>query len=362
MISPETPLLPFESKLAGRKVMVTGHTGFTGGWLCAWLNEIGCTVAGIGLEPNTEPSLYASAALGGSVQSHIADIRQYAPVRDVIAAVKPEIIFHLAAQPLVSRSYDDPLESFAVNALGTAHVLEAARLTDSVKGVVCITTDKVYADQEWVWGYRETDRLGGKDPYSASKACAELVAACYRQTMAARGNGLGIAVARGGNIIGGGDWSRDRIVPDFFRSLAQQAPLTLRNPDAVRPWQHVLALVHGYMLLAAGLVSGDMGCAAEFNFGPSDAEVKSVRALVEALCAEWDSPDIRFGTPAFIETKFLQVDSAKARRTLGWRPPLAFEDTVQLTAQWYAGYLNAPGSARALTDMQIAGYRRMLAG
>ena len=227
--------------------------------------------------------------------------------------------------------------------------------------MVSITTDKVYANQEWVWGYRETDMLGGKDPYSASKACAELVAACYRQTMAARGNGLGIAVARGGNIIGGGDWSKDRIVPDFYRSLTQSSPLTLRNADSVRPWQHVLALVHGYMLLAAGLVAGDKACDANFNFGPSEAEVKSVRALVEALCAHGGRPDIHFGSPTFIETKFLQVDSAKARWTLGWSPPLVFEDTVRLTAQWYAGHFADPSSARALTDLQISNYRRRLA-
>ncbi|MEY9590270.1 CDP-glucose 4,6-dehydratase [Bradyrhizobium yuanmingense] len=205
-------ILDFELTLKGERIFVTGHTGFTGGWLVSWLKRIGCDVAGLALEPATTPSLFAAANIADGVASSIGDIRDLGTVCDAVACHRPSIIIHLAAQPLVSKSFADPIETFATNALGTAHVLEAARLTSGVKAVVCITTDKVYRDQDWVWGYREQDPLGGKDPYSASKACAELVAASYRATLAERGNCVLIANARGGNIIGGGDWSADRIV------------------------------------------------------------------------------------------------------------------------------------------------------
>src|ERR1700724_2995382 len=235
----------FEAALAGRRVMVTGHTGFTGGWLALWLRAIGCEVTGLALLPNTEPNLFSLARIGAQLNSRIGDIRDLATVRQAMAAARPSVVFHLAAQPLVSRGFADPLETLATNVMGTAHVLEAARLEPGVKAVVCVTTDKVYADHDGQKGYREGDRLGGRDPYAASKAAAELVAACYRDTMAGRGNKVLIATARGGNIIGGGDWSRDRIVPDFARAAVSNAPLTLRNPHVVRPWQHFLALVPG---------------------------------------------------------------------------------------------------------------------
>jgi len=350
----------FEARLTGETILVTGHTGFTGGWLCCWLRAIGCKVVGLGLAPITEPNLFDAAKVSEGLASHLADIRSVDAVAAVLEQHRPSLIFHLAAQPLVSRSYADPLESFSVNTMGTANVLEAARHAPSVRGVVCITTDKVYADQDWIWGYRETDRLGGKDPYSASKACAELVAACYRQTMAARGNGMGIAVARGGNIIGGGDWSMDRIIPDFYRALTAGAPLVLRNPDAVRPWQHVLALVHGYLILGAGLLAGDQVCNGEFNFGPAPGEIKSVRDLVEGLASAWARPDIEFGTASFIETRLLQVDSSKSRKLLGWDPPGDFQTTLAATAGWYRSFAADPGSARALTMAQIGTYRDKL--
>ncbi len=225
---------------------------------------------------------------------------------------------------MVSKSFADPIETFATNALGTAHVLEAARLTPDVKAVVCITTDKVYRDQDWVWGYREQDPLGGKDPYSASKACAELVAASYRATLAERGNGVLIANARGGNIIGGGDWSADRIVPDFVRAVAARQPISLRNPGAVRPWQHVMALVHGYLVLAARLLSGDRIAADNWNFGPGDEAARTVGDLVEQLSTVWTRPEICYAPGSFPETRFLHLDSTKARALLGWIPPLSF--------------------------------------
>src|ERR1700680_1257673 len=225
----------FEAALAGQRVLLTGHTGFTGGWLALWLRAIGCEVVGLALPPDSEPSLFSTAGIGDRLNSRIGDIRDFATVKQAMEAARPAIVFHLAAQPLVSQGFADPLVTFATNVIGTAHVLEAARLQAGVKAVVCVSTDKVYADHGREEGYREGDQLGGRDPYAASKAAAELVAACYRATMGGRGNKVLIATARGGNIIGGGDWSRDRIVPDFVRAAVSGAPLTLRNPDAVRP-------------------------------------------------------------------------------------------------------------------------------
>jgi CDP-glucose 4,6-dehydratase len=353
----DTDLLDFERPLKGERIFVTGHTGFTGGWLVGWLKRIGCDVAGLALAPTTEPSLFAAANIADGIASTIGDIRDLVTVRDAIARHRPSAIIHLAAQPLVSRSFADPIETFATNALGTAHVLEAARLTPDVKAVVCITTDKVYRDQDWVWGYREQDPLGGKDPYSASKACAELVAASYRATLAERGNGVLIANARGGNIIGGGDWSADRIVPDFVRAVTAGLPIALRNPGAVRPWQHVMALVHGYLVLAARLVTGDRAAADNWNFGPSDDAARTVQDLVERLGASWTRPDITYTPGSFPETRLLHLDSTKARALLGWRPPLSFAETVDLTAGWYRDFAENPANAAQITARQIEHYR-----
>jgi CDP-glucose 4,6-dehydratase len=350
-------LLEFEAALQGERIFVTGHTGFTAGWLVSWLKCIGCSVAGLALEPATEPNLFTTAKLAGGIQSTIGDIRDLAAVRSAVERFRPSVIVHLAAQPLVSRSFADPIETFATNALGTANVLEAARLTPGVRAVVCITTDKVYRDQDWVWGYREQDPLGGKDPYSASKACAELVAASYRATLAERGNGVLIANARGGNIIGGGDWSADRIVPDFVRAVTTRQPISLRNPGAVRPWQHVMALVHGYLVLAARLLAGDRMAADNWNFGPNDDSARTVRDLVEQLGATWTRPEIGYAPGSFPETRFLHLDSTKARTLLGWTPPLSFADTIELTAGWYRDFTANPAAAEQITVGQIERYR-----
>jgi CDP-glucose 4,6-dehydratase len=353
----DSPLLDFERPLQGRRVLVTGHTGFTGGWLVSWLKRIGCDVAGLALLPATEPSLFTAADIADGIASTIGDIRDFDTVRTAVERHRPSVIIHLAAQPLVSKSFSDPIETFATNALGTAHVLEAARLTPDVKAVVCITTDKVYRDQDWVWGYREQDPLGGKDPYSASKACAELVAASYRATLAERGNGVLIANARGGNIIGGGDWSADRIVPDFVRAVTARQPISLRNPGAVRPWQHVMALVHGYLVLAARLLSGDRAAADNWNFGPGDEAARTVGDLVEQLSAAWTRPEITHAPGSFPETRFLHLDSTKARAFLGWMPPLSFTETIGLTASWYRDFIASPEKAVQITDLQIEHYR-----
>jgi CDP-glucose 4,6-dehydratase len=349
----------FERSIAGRRVFVTGHTGFTGGWLTLWLKQLGCSISGLALPPNTEPSLFNAAHIGDGITSELGDIRDYAVVKAAMGRADPELVIHLAAQPLVSQSFDDPVETMASNALGTAHVLEAARLARNVKAVVCITTDKVYADEAVTRPHREDDRLGGKDPYSASKAAAEMIALSYAQTLAARGNGCKIATARGGNIIGGGDWSRDRIVPDFARAIATSTPLVLRRPNAVRPWQHVLALVHGYLMLADHLLNGGESGSA-WNFGPDVSEAVTVEELVRKLAASWTVPDLQLGPTDFPETNVLRLDSAKARSQLGWKPPLDIDRTIELTGAWYRDYYGNPGSSRDLTIAQIEDYRRRL--
>ena len=350
-------LFDFEAPLRGQRVFVTGHTGFTGGWLVLWLNQLGCEVAGLALTPDTQPNLFTAAQIADCMVSTIGDIRDLALVKSAVERSNPSIIFHLAAQPLVSRSFVDPIETFETNVIGTANVLEAARLAAGVKGVVCVTTDKVYQDQGGSRGYRETDPLGGKDPYSASKACAELVAMCYQQTLAGRGNGVMVATARGGNIIGGGDWSADRLVPDFVRAVVSGKPIALRNSRAIRPWQHVMGLVHGYLVLAGRLISGDRAAASNWNFGPTDDEIRSVGALVEQLGAAWVRPEVVETYGTFPETQILRLDSGNARARLGWLPPLTFDKTVQLTATWYRDFIAAPDQARRLSFAQIESYR-----
>jgi CDP-glucose 4,6-dehydratase len=350
----------FEATIRRQRVLLTGHTGFTGGWLALWLRAVGCEVTGLALPPDCEPSLFSCARIGDQLSSRLGDIRDFATVREAMEAARPGVVFHLAAQPLVSRGFADPLETFATNVMGTAHVLEAARLQPGVRAVVCVTTDKVYADHERPEGHREGDQLGGRDPYAASKAAAELVAACYRDTMAGRGNKVLIATARGGNIIGGGDWSRDRIVPDFVRAVVEGGPLTLRNPDAVRPWQHVLALVHGYLVLASRLLEGDAACAGAWNFGPRDGDAVPVQELVEGLGKAWKRPQINYAKGNFPETHFLHLDSTKARSQLGWQPALDFADAVALTAQWYREFHARPSAAEELTAAQINHYRQRL--
>ena len=346
----------------GERVLVTGHTGFKGAWLSSWLLSDGVEVAGLALAPEPgRPNLYDDLGLSGRMTSTLGDIRDLAVVQDVFESFRPTVVFHLAAQALVRRSYADPLGTFGSNVMGTAHVLESARRCDSVKALVCVTTDKVYENREWVWGYREIDPLGGKDPYSASKAAAELVAGAYMQTLMPIDR-LKMATARGGNVIGGGDWSEDRLVPDIIRSAAAGQPLTLRNPGAVRPWQHVLELARGYLVLGGRLLAGDSSAVGSWNFGPTRENEVDVGALVGAVRERWGegAPVVRIEPSPLKEANYLKLDIAKADAILDWRPVLGFAETVALTTDWYKAYAAAPSSARALVEGQLQAYRERL--
>ncbi|MGN6549710.1 MAG: CDP-glucose 4,6-dehydratase [Pararhizobium sp.] len=331
--SDDHAMLEFEQALRGRRVFVTGHSGFTGSWLCSWFGEIGATLFGYSLPPETDPALSRVLGLDESVDAVTDDIMNYDVLAGAMARFEPDIVIHLAAQPLVRRSYREPLRTFAVNALGTANVLEAARQTPGVKGVVCITTDKVYENREWDWAYRENDPLGGKDPYSASKAAAEMVAKGYSSSFP---DGPRIAIARGGNIVGGGDWSEDRLIPDFVRAVVGGGTLTLRFPEATRPWQHVLALVQGYGMLAAGLLSDDAGrYARAWNLGPQELRQYSVRQVMEILSDTWSRPDLDYLDAPLPEAGALALDSRLAHNRLGWTTPWSTEEMIRRTADWY---------------------------
>ncbi|MEJ8847063.1 CDP-glucose 4,6-dehydratase [Variovorax rhizosphaerae] len=349
----------FEADLRGRRVFVTGHTGFTGGWACLWLKVLGATVAGYSLAPETTPSLFAAAGIGSEITGTIGDICEYEPLLAAMKSFEPELVLHLAAQPLVRRSYREPLLTFNVNAQGTAHVLEAARSTPGVRGVVCVTTDKVYLNKEWPWPYRENDPLGGKDPYSASKAAAEMVIQSYAASYPfAEGKGPAIAIARGGNIVGGGDWSEDRLVPDFVRSVVDDRLMTLRYPEATRPWQHVLALVHGYLLLMSKLLGPRAGdFARAWNLGPQDPLQYSVRDVLELMSEEWKRPRLEFMSNPLPEARALALDSSLARNLLGWQPAWDTRRVIRETSSWYREYYAAPHDAKAITLRQIAKWR-----
>jgi CDP-glucose 4,6-dehydratase len=352
-------LLPFEAALSGKKILITGNTGFTGGWACLWLESIGAKIAGFSLHPETEPALFQALNISNSVTTEFGDICDYPHLLKTVEAFQPELILHLAAQPLVRRSYREPVRTFEVNAQGTVHVLEAARMVKSVRGVLCITTDKVYKNNEWQWPYRENDPLGGKDPYSASKAAAEMIIQSYAASFPwSEGKGPLVATARGGNIIGGGDWSEDRLIPDFVRAIVDGNRMTLRYPDATRPWQHVLALVHGYMMLMAGMLSDSpQRYAQAWNLGPQDPQQFSVREVLELMSAKWQRPELEYMGNPLPEAGALALDSSIARNLLGWIPPWDTKQVVAHTATWYRDYYQDPASARALTMRQIGTWR-----
>jgi len=349
--------------LKGKTVILTGHTGFKGAWLAMWLTEIGAEVHGISLNvPEGEPSLHNLLGEATYKASHIQDIRDYAAVRALIHDIKPDIVFHLAAQALVRRSYVDPLESFGSNIMGTAHILEACRDLKTAPAIICVTTDKVYDNVDWVWPYRESDPLCGKDPYSASKAGAEMVAAAYMRTLyRLKGEDRPrLAIVRGGNVIGGGDWAEDRIIPDAVRGAIAGEPLRIRNPDAVRPWQHVLELCHGYMTLADKLLSDTPEpYEGPWNFGPDPITILTVYDVAKRLQSSWTETPLTVETdraPSLPEARYLTLDISKAMRELRWLPGITVEESISLTAEWYAAYMQNPQKAVQKTYDQLNFY------
>lgn len=355
-------LLSFEKSLVNKRIFVTGHTGFTGGWACLWLQSIGANVAGFALPPNTSPALFEAAHVNKNIENTFGDICDFQSLLFAMEAFQPEIILHLAAQPLVPHSYIDPMRTFLVNTQGTVHVLEAARMISSIRGVLCITTDKVYKNHEWPWPYRENDTLGGKDPYSASKAAAEMVIQGYSSSYPHDQNSApAIAIARGGNIIGGGDWSENRLIPDFVRAITSDTTLQLRYPNAIRPWQHVLALVQGYIMLMSELISDNASNVAQaWNFGPVDLKHYSVHDMLELLSANWQRPNLSFINNPLPEANLLALDSTMAREKLNWIPAWDTKQGIAETASWYREYYADPTCARELTLNQIENWRMSL--
>jgi len=340
----------------GKRVFLTGHTGFKGGWLALWLSELGAEVHGYSLGPSTDPSFYAVTGLAEHLASiMIADIRDAAALRAALASAAPEIVLHLAAQSLVRYSYVEPVETYAVNVMGTVNLFEAVRHTTGIKAVVNVTTDKCYENRERSYPYTEGEALGGYDPYSSSKACSELVTLAYRRSFLAE-QGVALGSARAGNVIGGGDWSSDRLLPDFLRAIDSDEVLSIRYPHAVRPWQHVLESISGYLQLAEKLYTEHAAFAEAWNFGPEEADSRPVEWLVDKLCAR--VPGARWRreeAPQPHEAGTLKLDSGKAKRRLNWRPRWALEQALAHTVDWHLAWRKG-ADMRAFSLQQIAAY------
>ncbi len=333
----EELVMMFENSYSNRTVLITGDTGFKGSWLAVWLLRLGAKVTGFALPPFSSQENFVRAGLSDKITHIDGDIRDIRHVRQVMAQCKPEVVFHLAAQPLVLESYSSPRDTFETNVMGTVNLLEAARQESCVKAFVNITSDKCYANKEWVWGYRENDTLGGKDPYSASKACSEIVTSAYQHSFFNEPDTMPLASARAGNVIGGGDWGKFRLVPDCIRSLQNNETIILRNPDATRPWQYVLEAIGGYLHLGSLLLAKGTRFAAAWNFGPNLAAMKTVRDVVETLIRCWGKGAYAVDQPSgkLHEAHFLYLDIAKSVYELGWKPRLTFEQAVQLTVDGY---------------------------
>lgn len=356
---PVEGVVMFQDAFRGRRVLVTGHTGFKGSWLTRWLLDLGADVTGLALAPDTSPSLFTLLGLQGEIRHHEVDVRDAEGLRRVVREARPEIVLHLAAQALVRMSYLEPKATWDVNVGGTVNLLEAVRQVGGVRACVVVTSDKCYANREQVWGYRECDPMGGHDPYSSSKGATELAVASWRSSFFLGPSDTRLASARAGNVIGGGDWSSDRIVVDFIRSITAGRPLVLRNPTATRPWQHVLEPLSGYLALAAHLL-GDQGHdqADGWNFGPADESIVTVETLARALVAAWGAGEVKVsrdpGQPH--EAGLLKLDCSKARFHLGWHGVWNLAETVRHTVDWYRG-LHLGGEAKRLTREQISAYQ-----
>jgi CDP-glucose 4,6-dehydratase len=356
--------------LDGKRVLVTGHTGFKGSWLTLWLASLGADVTGVSLLPDQgEDNLFDRAEISKFCNGYILDIRDSASVARVFTDNKPEVVFHLAAQALVNTSYALPIETFSTNVMGTANILEAARKSPSVKSLVCVTTDKVYKNAEKNLAFDENDELGGADPYSASKSAAEMVAASYMQTLVPPDGTMQLATARGGNVIGGGDWSQNRLIPDLVRAWHRGEPLVLRNPRATRPWQHVLELCFGYIFLAYRLDLGDITqkksrsyYRGAWNFGPEASNEIAVSDLVSGMTKALGQPSypVVIQPSALHESHYLRLNSTKSKSELGWRPLLTMDETIEWTLHWYQKYLENFEIAQTLMSDQISNYQRLI--
>ena len=350
----------------GKRVFLTGHTGFKGGWLALWLASKGAVVRGYSLDPGTTPSLFAEARVDHVMEDLRGDIRNPLTLNPAMQNFAPDVVFHLAAQPLVRLSYADPITTYETNVIGTARVLECVRNTPSVRAVVTITTDKCYENKEWVWGYRETDPLGGYDPYSSSKACAEIVASAFRQSYFSN-SPVAAATARAGNVIGGGDWSLDRLIPDLVRGFLSGAPVPIRRPHSIRPWQHVLEPLHGYMLLAEKLLSANaQRYATAYNFGPADDDARPVSWIAERMVQSWNDGNASSASwyldedSSVHEAGYLKLDASKAHADLAWTPRLPLAQTLDWLVNWYRAHA-AGEDMHAYTLQQIKAYETLLA-
>ena len=346
----------------GKRVFVTGHTGFKGSWLSLWLQQCGAIVSGYSLEPPTDPSLFNLADVASGMESNIGDIRDNENLKSIMLKFDPEIIFHMAAQPIVRQSYEDPLETYSTNVMGTANLLQTARESNNLKSILVITTDKCYENNEWYWGYRDTDRLGGYDPYSNSKACCELVVSSFRNSFFNQNeydqHGVAIASVRAGNVIGGGDWAADRLIPDAMRSFLNGEQLFARSPGAIRPWQHVLEPLRGYMALSQELFENGVAKAGAYNFGPDESDAQPVSWIMDRLCGVWkegaswyteniDQPH---------EANYLKLDCSKAKADLGWIPAWNLDRALEEIVEWYKSYRNNE-DMRQVTLKQIKNYQ-----
>ena len=347
-----------------KRVLVTGHTGFKGSWLSLWLQKLGANVWGYALSPPTQPSLFEVAHVADGMTSITGDVRDLEHLQAVIAEYRPEIVIHMAAQPLVRYSYENPIETYSTNVMGTVNVLEAVRQSESVRVVVCITSDKCYENKEWLWGYRENETVGGRDPYSSSKGCAELVISAYRHSYFPakeyQHHRVAVASTRAGNVIGGGDWAKDRLVPDIMTAIMEKRPVIIRSPNAIRPWQHVLEPLNGYLCLAEQLWGHGPKFAQAWNFGPNSEDAKTVSWIVEYLTSFWGE-GARWELDSAQhphEDNYLKLDCSKARSLLGWAPKLRLSTALEWIAEWYRGYQQNK-DMRSLTEEQITRFENI---
>lgn len=337
----------------GKRVLITGHTGFKGSWLSLWLQEMGAKLYGLALAPPTTPALFTEALVDGGMTSKIGDVRDYDCVIAAMTSFQPEIVIHMAAQSLVRLSYSEPMGTYATNVMGTVHVLEAARRVGTVRAIVNVTTDKCYENKEWLWGYREDEPMGGYDPYSNSKGCSELVTSAYRRSFFQHGS-TALASARAGNVIGGGDWAADRLIPDILRAFEREEIVVVRNPTSTRPWQHVLEPLSGYLLLAERLYSEGQRWAEAWNFGPTEEDTRPVEWVVQQMAKRWGAgagwrSDAR---EHLHEANYLKLDISKAKLRLGWRPRWSLEDAIEHITNWHRAWL-AKEDMRECTLRQI---------